>query len=138
MRFILSRARQKIDPIYIYSVAAHVVFSSTRAPNHSLPPRARSCASAAPLQIRRCHASSVARTANRLHWVPWRPLSPLRHLGGRARRRRVWLGTFNRLEEAARAYNTACWRFSHGREWLNFPDAKSWEKVEFLAQPPNL
>jgi hypothetical protein len=51
---------------------------------------------------------------------------------------RIWLETFNSPEEAAGAYNDACWRFDRGQEWLNFPDVKSWEEADFLALPPNL
>jgi hypothetical protein len=59
---------------------------------------------------------------------------PVRDLGGE----RVRLGTFNSPEEAAHAYDAACWGFSRDQEWLNYPDVESWEEAEFLTPLTNL
>jgi hypothetical protein len=47
----------------------------------------------------------------------------------------VWLGTYRTDEEDARAYATAAWRFSRGRDALNFPKIGSHAEAEFLAPP---
>jgi hypothetical protein len=44
---------------------------------------------------------------------------------------RLTLGTFDAPELAARAYDTAVWRFP--RRDLNFPEVESLEEAEFLA-----
>jgi hypothetical protein len=51
-------------------------------------------------------------------------------------RKRVWLGTFDSLKQAAQAY-TAAWRFDHLKRELNFSDAES-QKEEFLAPEVHL
>jgi hypothetical protein len=36
--------------------------------------------------------------------------------------KRVRLGTFSSSEDAARVYDATCWRFSRGRDYLNFSE----------------
>jgi hypothetical protein len=52
-------------------------------------------------------------------------------------RKRVWLGTFDSLKQAAQAY-TAAWRFDHLKRELNFSDAESQKEEEFLAPEVHL
>ncbi|KAK1613268.1 hypothetical protein QYE76_036941 [Lolium multiflorum] len=49
---------------------------------------------------------------------------------------RVWLGTFNSKEEAARAYDAAVWRFARPCHQMNFPEVSSLEEATFLAPVP--
>jgi hypothetical protein len=48
------------------------------------------------------------------------------------------LGTYDKLELAARAYDAAVWRLGRPRRDLNFPDVASHVKVEFFVPLPAL
>jgi hypothetical protein len=51
---------------------------------------------------------------------------------------RLTLGTYPTVELAARAYDTAAWRFRRPRRDMNFLDVESLKEAEFLASPPPL
>jgi hypothetical protein len=51
---------------------------------------------------------------------------------------RVNLGTYEKAEMAARAYDAAAWRFQRPRRDMNFDDVYSLEQAEWVAGPPRL
>jgi hypothetical protein len=46
---------------------------------------------------------------------------------------RLWLGTFETLHPAARAYAAAAWKFGRPRSELNLPDVRDQEEAIWLA-----
>ncbi|KAK1669884.1 hypothetical protein QYE76_058043 [Lolium multiflorum] len=51
---------------------------------------------------------------------------------------RLTLGTYNTLEQAARTYDAAAWRFRQPERDMNFLDVELLEEAEFLAPAPCL